>query len=102
VLTAQGPIVDVAVPALQAIFSDGSDPSKTPHDRLDQPSNIINLDRTNEAIGEVLKKCQNIQDTLSQKVDAIAKQIGKDAVDIQKLIRHKQFTLLSTQVRSAV
>jgi hypothetical protein len=90
VVTAQGPIVDVAVPTLQTIFSDGSDSSKTPQGRLNQPINIINLGRTDKAICDVLKQCQNIQDTLFQKVDAIAQQIGKDVADIQKLIGHQK------------
>jgi hypothetical protein len=64
--------VDVAVPALQAIFSDGSAPPSAPQDRLDQPSNIINLQRTDKMIGDVLTECQNIQDNLSHKVEEIA------------------------------
>ncbi|KAK5095984.1 hypothetical protein LTS08_007866 [Lithohypha guttulata] len=41
-----GPAIDVAVPAMQAIFSDNSPSPSAPSNPLDQPANIINLRKT--------------------------------------------------------
>ena len=97
-----GLIVDVAVPALQAIFSEGSAPESTLQERLEQPANIINLDRKDEAIGLVLTNFQKIQDTLSIKIEDVAKTLGKDIAELQNLIRHEKFINLQTEVVSAV
>lgn len=107
-----GPIVDVAVPALQAIFSDGSAPSSpapsssapppSPKDRIEQPANIINLHREEKDISEVLTSCQKIQDTLSLRINEVAGKIDRGVADLQQLIRHDQFKSLHVQVISAV
>lgn len=106
-----GPIVDVAVPALQAIFSDGfesisalqgSAATSALQERLKQPANIINLDRKDEDIGTVLTNCQKIQDTLSIKIEDVAKTPGKNVAELQSLIRHEKFIDLRTEVVSAV
>jgi hypothetical protein len=69
--------VDVAVPALQAIFSDGSAPNSAPQERLDQPSNIINLERSDNAIHQILAKSQDFPDPSAHKIEDAAKQLGK-------------------------
>ena len=97
-----GPIVDVDVPALQAVFSDASAPKSAPQDRLEQPASIINLDRSEKMTSDVLTSCQKIQDTLNFGSDEVSDKIGKGIENLQKVIRHDQFKSLQVQVISAV
>ena len=97
-----GPIVDVDVAALQAVFSDTSAPKSAPQDRLEQPANIINSDRSEKMTSDVLTSCQKIQDTLHLGIDEISYKIGQGIEDLQKLVRHDQFKSLQVRVISAV
>ncbi|KAI9648349.1 hypothetical protein NHQ30_002982 [Ciborinia camelliae] len=102
VVTEQGPMVDVAVPALQAIFSDGSAPPSAPQERLDQPSNIINLQRTDKMIGDILTECQKIEENMTQRVQLVSEQIKEGVAAIESLVRHQNFKNQSSKVKSAV
>lgn len=95
--------MDVAVPALQAIFSDGSPRESAPtRDSADQPANIINLNRSDEVISGVITSCQKVQDTLYRKIDDSVKELNENFDNLTRLLRHEKYKNLQVRVVSAV
>ncbi|KAJ7868665.1 hypothetical protein B0H13DRAFT_1896996 [Mycena leptocephala] len=74
-----GPVIDVAVPVLDAIFSDSSSPSPIA-DPLSQPL-TINLRRTEQQINEVLDSVKKMESTLQRSIKSAVGEISNKIDD---------------------
>jgi len=99
-----GPIIDVAVPALSAIFSD--DPalgysSITPstQDPLEQPL-TVNLKRSEEDIKLFLKTVSDIKDTLSTEIENVAERVLARIEKLQEYHKHRRYIDFRTEITS--
>lgn len=91
-----GPVVDAAVPALQAVFSDDSTPPPPPaDDHREPPPSIepllqpltVNLQRNTKEIEEVLSKVTKIEDTLESSIREVSNEIHEVSSEIDKKIQ---------------
>ncbi|KAJ7130377.1 hypothetical protein C8R44DRAFT_731906 [Mycena epipterygia] len=99
-----GPVIDVTVPALDAIFSDSSSPSQqspTPVDPLSQPF-MVNLKRTEGQINQVLDSVKQMQSTLAGSIHSAAEEIKDKIEELMTYHRHMHYHDLHTEVLSRV
>jgi len=81
-----GPIIDMAVPALQGIFSDSA--SQFSAGNLLTAPTITNLRRTNEEIQAVSNSAQTVEKVTKSGFEDMKQQIQRLSKDVQNKIDH--------------
>lgn len=102
----QGPIIDAAVPAMQAIFSDNSAPPRDPavapppsEDALDQPL-VINLRQNTQAINKLLDQVTNLKDTLNSKIMEVADKVEEVSTRLIQYHKHHDYITFKGKIES--